>query len=140
MQGSARILWMFSRIVSNTSDFFRCFSWSPLTADASWGDEKPSAVKQRGQEKKGLPNIASKSFSQKGPKWCSALSIGVIGKSALEIGHFLRRNFWMISGGPFLSRPLCCTAETRLLSASERCMSDLYKLQVTVVVCAHLPN
>ena len=38
-------------------------------------------------------------------------AIGVIGKSALEIGHFLRRNFWMISGGPPLSRPLCFTAE-----------------------------
>ena len=35
----------------------------------------------------------------------------VIGKSGLEIGQFLRRNFWMISGGPFLSRPLCFTAE-----------------------------
>ena len=33
------------------------------------------------------------------------------GKSALEIGEFLRRNFWMISGGPILSRPLCCTAD-----------------------------
>ena len=40
-------------------------------------------------------------------------SVGVIGKSALEIGQFLRRNFWMISGGPFLSRPLCFTAEQK---------------------------
>ena len=40
------------------------------------------------------------------PKTCSVPSIGVIGKSALEIGQFLRRNFWMISGGPFLSQPL----------------------------------
>ena len=62
-----------------------------------------SAVKQRGQEKKGPPDIAPRSFSQKRAKWCSVLSIGVIGKSALEIGHFLRRNFWMISGGPSLS-------------------------------------
>ena len=44
-------------------------------------------------------------------KWCSVPSIGVIGKSALEIGQFLRRNFWMISGGPFLSRLLCFTAD-----------------------------
>ena len=44
-------------------------------------------------------------------KWCSVLSRGVIGKSALEIGQFLRRNFWMISGGPLLSRPLCFTAD-----------------------------
>ena len=66
---------------------------------------------KRGWEKKGPPEISPKSFSQKGPKWCSVLSIGVIGKSALEIGHFLRRNFWVISGGPFLSRPLCFTAE-----------------------------
>ena len=28
-----------------------------------------------------------------------------------RIGQFLRRNIWMISGGPFLSRPLCFTAE-----------------------------
>ena len=33
----------------------------------------------------------------------------VIGKSALEIGHFLRRNFW----GPFLSRPFCFTADQK---------------------------
>ena len=32
---------------------------------------------------------------------------GVVGRSALEIGHFLRRTFWMISGGRLLlSRPL----------------------------------
>ena len=30
--------------------------------------------------------------------------------STPEIGQFLTRNFWMISGGPFLSRPLCFTA------------------------------
>ena len=30
----------------------------------------------------------------------SVPSVGVIGKSALEVGQFLRRNFWMISGGP----------------------------------------
>ena len=35
------------------------------------------------------------------------------GKSALEIGEFLRRNFWMISGGPFLSRPLCFIAKVK---------------------------
>ena len=29
-----------------------------------------SAVKQRGREKKGPPDIAPKSFSPKGPKWC----------------------------------------------------------------------
>ena len=65
-----------------------------------------SAVNQRGREKKGPLDIAPQSFSQRRPKWCSVLSIGVTGKSALEIGHCLRRNFWMISGGPFLSRLL----------------------------------
>ena len=35
----------------------------------------------------------------------------LLGKSALEIGQFLRRNFWMISPGPSLSQPLCFTAE-----------------------------
>ena len=69
-----------------------------------------SAVKQRGRENKGPPDIAPKSFL-KGPKWCSVPSIGVIGKSAVDIGQFLRRNCWMISGSPFLSRPLCITAE-----------------------------
>ena len=59
-----------------------------------------SAVNERGREKKGPLDIAPKSFSPKGPKWCSVLSIGVIRKSALEIGYFPRRNFWMISGGP----------------------------------------
>ena len=59
-----------------------------------------SAVKQRGREKKGPPDIAPKSFSQKRPKWCSVPSTGVIGKSALEIGHFLR---WI--SGWFLGAP-----------------------------------
>ena len=64
-----------------------------------------SAVKQRGQEKKGPPDIALKSFSQKGPKMvlCS------FHRSHREIctpnQPVLGRNFWMISGGPFLSRP-----------------------------------
>ena len=49
-----------------------------------------SAVKQRGREKKGPPDIVPKCFYQKGPKWCSVLSIGVIGKSALNISHFLQ--------------------------------------------------
>ena len=72
-----------------------------------------SAVHKRGQEKKGPPDIAPKSFSQKEPKWCSVLSIGVCkGNLHFEIGHFLRRNSWMISGVPFLSRPLCFTADS----------------------------
>ena len=41
--------------------------------------------------------------SPKKAKMVSVPSIGVIGKSALEIG--------MISGGPFLSRPLWFTAD-----------------------------
>ena len=48
---------------------------------------------------------------RKGPLGGVCPSMGVIGKSAPEIGQFLRRNFWMISGGPFLSRPLCFIAE-----------------------------
>ena len=37
----------------------------------------------------------------------SVPSIGVVGKSALKIGQFLRRNLWMISGGPIsLPAPL----------------------------------
>ena len=65
----------------------------------------------KGPGEEGAPDIAPKSFSQKGPKRCSVLFIGAIGKSALKIGHLLRRNFWMTSWGPFLSRPLCFTAD-----------------------------
>ena len=51
----------------------------------------------------------------------SVPSIGVIGKSALEIGQFPRRNFWMISGGPFLSRPLRFTADkSKVFAVFER--------------------
>ena len=66
--------------------------------------------KTKGQEKKAPPDIAPKSFlsPKKGQNGALALrSIGVMGKSALEIGQFLRGNFWMISGGPFpLPAPL----------------------------------
>ena len=51
-------------------------------------DERPFSVKQRGREKKGPPDIAPKSFSQKVPKWCSVLSIGVIGKSHSKSATF----------------------------------------------------
>ena len=82
---------------------------------------KNSAVKQRGRaQKKGPPDIAPKSFSQKGPKWCSVLSIGVIGKSALEIGHFLRPNFWMISGGPPSPGPFVSLLKNPLLNKHEQ--------------------
>ena len=67
--------------------------------------------KPKGPGEQGPPDFAPKSCSSKGPKWCCVPSIGVKGKSAPEIGQFLRRNFGMISGGPFLSRPLCFTAE-----------------------------
>ena len=62
-----------------------------------------SAVKQRGREEKGPPDIAPKSFSQKGPKCCSVPSIGVIGKSVPVSERKFLDDFW----GPFLSRPLC---------------------------------
>ena len=42
---------------------------------------------------------------KKKPKWCSALSIRVIGKSALEIGHFLRRNLLGVPQNPGTSKP-----------------------------------
>ena len=70
-----------------------------------------SAVKQRGRDNKGPPDISQNPSPKKGQDVALSLSLGVIGKSALEIGHFLGRNFGMISGGPFLSRPLCFTAE-----------------------------
>ena len=64
-----------------------------------------SAVKQRGRR------ILPQNPSQKGPKWCPVPPTGASGKSALKIGHFLRRNCWMIFGGPFLSWPPLLTAE-----------------------------
>ena len=48
----------------------------------------------------------AKIFGHKHATWNHAVMAKVIGKSALEIGQFLRRNFWIISGGPFLSPPL----------------------------------
>ena len=74
--------------------------------------EASLSSKTKGPGEEGPPDIAPKCFPQKGLKWCSVLSIGVIGKSAREIGHF-----WMISGGPFLSRPLCFTAESHASQA-----------------------
>ena len=81
--------------------FFPSPFWRPLVSS-----------KTKGLGEQGAAGILPRNPShKKGPRWCSALSIGVIGKSALEIGQFLRRNFWMISGGPFLSRPLWFTAD-----------------------------
>ena len=67
--------------------------------------------KTKGPGEEGAAGYCLKILLPKRPKWCSVLSIGATGKFALDIGHFLRRNFWMISGGPFLSQPLCFAAE-----------------------------
>ena len=70
--------------------------------------------KTKGPGEGGASSILPQNPSpKKGPEWCSVLSIGVIGKSAPEIGQLseTKRNFWMISWGPFLSRPLCSTAD-----------------------------
>ena len=67
--------------------------------------------KAKGPGEQGAAGYFPKILLLKGPKWYSVPSIGVIGTSALEIDQFLRRNVWMISGGPFLSRPLCFTAD-----------------------------
>ena len=48
----------------------------------------PLAINQRGREKKGPPDIAPKSFSQKGPKWCSVPSMRVIGNLHLKSATF----------------------------------------------------
>ena len=60
--------------------------------------------------------------------------IGVIGKSAVEIGQFLTRNIWMISGDPFLSRSLCFTAEKvplgTLSEAAKRVLFSPFPLQI----------
>ena len=55
----------------------------------------------------------------------SVPSLGVIGKSALEIGQFLRQNFWVISGGRFLSRPLCFTADSNMVAAGSIAIAPL---------------
>ena len=55
-------------------------------------------------ENKGPPGYRPKILLLKRAKMVSVPSIGVIGKSALEIGQFL-------NGGPFLSRPLWLAAD-----------------------------
>ena len=72
-----------------------------------------SAVEQRGRGEQGATGYCPKLLLKRAKMVLSLSlhSIGVAGKSALEIGQFLRRNFWMIFGGPFLSRPLCFTAD-----------------------------
>ena len=74
-----------------------------------------SAVKQRGREKRGPPDICTKMLLPKRAKTvlCS-FHRSLLGKSALEVGHFLRRtmsvdDFW---GPHSSSRPLCFTADS----------------------------
>ena len=61
--------------------------------------------KTKGPGEQGSAGYCRKILLLNRAKMVSVPSIGVIGKSALEIGQFLRRNFWMISGGHFLSWP-----------------------------------
>ena len=81
---------------------------------------KTISSKTKGPGEQGAAGYCTKILLRKRAKMVSAPSTGVIGKSALEIGHFLRRSFWMISGSPFLSRPLCCTAENNHLALFDR--------------------
>ena len=75
-----------------------------------------SALNQRGREKKGPPDIAPKSFSYKGPTWCSAFHRShrdiCTGNRPVSERKFLET----ISDGPFLSRPLWFTADNISLS------------------------
>ena len=94
---------------------FLCRSAAPMRCYAhptrrslskAWHDwvfsEILSAVNKEAGRTRGRRILPQNPSSKKRPKWCSGASIEVIGKSALDIGQFLRRNFWMISGGPFL--------------------------------------
>ena len=90
------------RTVSTQGSRQVCLDWCP----------KPSNLKQsissktKGPGEQGAAGCCPKILPLKRAKRVSVPSIGVIGKSALENGQFPRRNFWMISWGPFLSRPL----------------------------------
>ena len=61
--------------------------------------------KPKGPGEKGAAVYCRKILLQKRPKWCSVLSIGVIGKSALKIGQVLRRNSGWFLGAPFSPGP-----------------------------------
>ena len=54
------------------------------------GQQEQLSSKTKGPGEEGAAEYCPKILLPKGPKWCSVLSIGVIGRSALEIGHFLR--------------------------------------------------
>ena len=81
-------------------------------------------MKQRGRENKGPPGIDScpKILLLKRAK----MVLCPFRRSHREIctlnRQFLRRGFWMISGGPFLSRPLWLTADYRGLEERSPCL------------------
>ena len=96
---------------------------APVSEDIARISSKPKGPGEQGAAGY-CPKIL---LAKKGQKWCSVPSIGVIGKSALEIGQFLRRNFWMISGGPFLSRPLVLLL-TELLGLRNRSRNPIISM------------
>ena len=79
-----------------------------------------SAVNQRGRENKGPPDIVPKSFSKRAKM--------VLCSFHRSHGEICTRNrpvsetkfLLMISGGPFLSRPLCFTNDDRALEKKLR--------------------
>ena len=85
-----------------------CELWFPnggaLGGRSLLGIPNLSNCKPKGPGEQGAAEYCPKILLSRRPTWRSALSIG---DSALEIGQVPSRNFWMISGGPFLSRLLC---------------------------------
>ena len=71
------------------------------------GFKKTFSSQTKGPGEQGAAGYCPKILLLKRAKVVSVPSIRVMGKSALEISQFLRRNFWKMSGGAFLSRPLC---------------------------------
>ena len=72
-----------------------------------------SAVKQKGREKKGPPDIAPKSFSLKRPKMVLCSFHGSHREICIRNRRLSETKFLDDLWGPFLSRPLCFTVEER---------------------------
>ena len=70
-----------------------------------------SAVKQRGRERKGPPEIIQKFRLRKWPILSADFPRAPMERTEHHFGPFWEKDFGAISGGPFFARPLCFTAD-----------------------------
>ena len=89
---------------------------------ARQGTEKylPSAVNQRGRERKGRPEIIQKFRVRKWPISSADFPMTPMERAEHHSGPFWEKDFGATPGGPFFSRPLCCTAETTTTTTTQR--------------------